>query len=236
MIAGRAHRARPGARLCSLHELADGDAAGARSAFAAAAHLWNEVGAPYETALARMGLGAAHRAEGNQALALLEFRAARSAFEQIGAERGATRAARACEDGRGNDDGEPGVRVQPAPSGTGGRVGQDNVFRREGDYWSVVFEGHTVRLRDSKGLRCLARLMADPGREFHAVDLVVGDGVEPGTAGRAAEPDLRVSGGSDAGRCSMRQPRQPRSRTAGGWSRSSRTPRRRGSKPHVRST
>ena len=53
--------------------------------FAAAAHLWDEVGAPYETALARMGLGDAYRAEGREAPALLEFRAARSVFEQIGA-------------------------------------------------------------------------------------------------------------------------------------------------------
>jgi hypothetical protein len=47
-----------------------------------------------------------------------------------------------------------------------------NVFRREGEYWTVVFEGSVVRLRDTKGLRHLARLLAHPGREFHAVDLV----------------------------------------------------------------
>ena len=69
------------------------------SEFAAAAHLWNEVGAPYETALARMGLGDAYRAEGREAPALLEFRAARSAFEQIGARLEAARAAQACGDG-----------------------------------------------------------------------------------------------------------------------------------------
>src|SRR5687767_1351347 len=60
--------------------LAAGDAEGARLEFAAAAHLWSEVGAPHETALARMGLGDAYRAEGREALALLEFRAARSVF------------------------------------------------------------------------------------------------------------------------------------------------------------
>jgi hypothetical protein len=50
-----------------------------------------------------------------------------------------------------------------------------NVFRREGDYWSVVFEGHTVRVRDLKGMRYLARLLADPGREFHVLDLVAAE-------------------------------------------------------------
>ena len=146
-----------------------------------------------------MGLGDAYRAEGNQALALLEFRAARSVFEQIGAELEAARAAQACGDGRGNDVGEPRVQVQPAPSGADGRVDQENVFRREGDYWSVVFEEHTVRLRDLKGLHYLARLLADPGREFHVLDLVAGERVEPGNASRAAEPGLMFPGGVDAG-------------------------------------
>jgi hypothetical protein len=54
-----------------------------------------------------------------------------------------------------------------------------NVFCREGDYWSVTFEGRLVRLRDLKGLRYLARLLADPGREFHVLDLVA---IESGQA------------------------------------------------------
>jgi tetratricopeptide (TPR) repeat protein len=44
-------------------------------------------------------------------------------------------------------------------------------FRREGDYWTVVYEGSLVRIRDSKGLRYLAALLANPGREFHVIDL-----------------------------------------------------------------
>jgi tetratricopeptide (TPR) repeat protein len=179
--------------------LAAGDAKGARAEFAAAAHLWNEVGAPYETALARMGLGDAYRAEGKEAPALLEFRAARSVFEQIGARLAAVRAAQACGDGRANDVGQPRVQLQPAPSGTEERVGQENVFRREGDFWSVVFGDHTVRLRDLKGLHYLARLLADPGREFHVLDLVSGERVEPGNASSAAEPGLMFRGGLDAG-------------------------------------
>jgi hypothetical protein len=45
----------------------------------------------------------------------------------------------------------------------------------------VVFDGRTARLRDSRGLQYLARLLAEPGRELHALDLVA--------AGRA-DPDL----------------------------------------------
>lgn len=50
-----------------------------------------------------------------------------------------------------------------------------NVFRREGDYWSVVFEGHTVRVRDLRGMRYLAQLLSHPGREFHVLDLVAAE-------------------------------------------------------------
>jgi hypothetical protein len=44
-------------------------------------------------------------------------------------------------------------------------------FRREGDYWVVEF-GHPFRLLDAKGLRYLAKLLSQPGREVHVLDLV----------------------------------------------------------------
>jgi ATP/maltotriose-dependent transcriptional regulator MalT len=50
-----------------------------------------------------------------------------------------------------------------------------NVFRREGDYWLLVFEGRTERVRDLKGFSYLARLLAHPGREFHVLDLVAAE-------------------------------------------------------------
>jgi len=45
-------------------------------------------------------------------------------------------------------------------------------LRREGEYWSIVFDGDAFRLRDSKGLRHLSVLLAAPGREIHALELV----------------------------------------------------------------
>ena len=49
----------------------------------------------------------------------------------------------------------------------------------------MVFEGRTVRVHDLKGIRYLARLLADPGREFHVLALVA---AESGLAS-GAEPD-----------------------------------------------
>jgi predicted ATPase len=54
-------------------------------------------------------------------------------------------------------------------------------FRREGDYWMVRFGGTTSRVRDRRGMHHLARLLASPGREIHALDLA-----QPATGGVTA--------------------------------------------------
>lgn len=50
--------------------------------------------------------------------------------------------------------------------------GVECLFRREGEYWAVGRPSTVVRLRDSVGMRHLAELLGDPGREFAAVDLM----------------------------------------------------------------
>jgi hypothetical protein len=55
----------------------------------------------------------------------------------------------------------------------------------EGEFFSVSFEGRTFRLKDSLGLRYLARLIAEPGREIHVLALV-GE-VAPGAAEQAVD-------------------------------------------------
>ena len=45
------------------------------------------------------------------------------------------------------------------------------VFRRDGELWTLAFEGHTARVTDAKGLPDLARLLARPGLEVHCLDL-----------------------------------------------------------------
>jgi tetratricopeptide (TPR) repeat protein len=66
------------------------------------------------------------------------------------------------------------IEAPPEQRGT-----EENVFRREGDYWCVAFDGRTVRVRDLKGVRYLALLLASPGRELHVLDLVAEEG-QPG--------------------------------------------------------
>jgi predicted ATPase len=48
---------------------------------------------------------------------------------------------------------------------------QEGRFQREGEYWTIVYVSSSLRLRDSKGVRVLAHLLADPGRPYAALDL-----------------------------------------------------------------
>jgi tetratricopeptide (TPR) repeat protein len=152
--------------------LADGDAAGAEQSLSEAVRLWNEVGAPYEAALARLSLAQAHAASGSEHRAVLERQAARTILDGI-------RAAPP----------EAPAQVEQHEAVDGHPVGGGNAFRREGDYWSVIFDGHTVRVRDLKGMRYLARLLADPGREYHVLDLAAAE------TGRGAQVDSGQAAG-----------------------------------------
>jgi hypothetical protein len=71
-------------------------------------------------------------------------------------------------------------------------------FAREGEYWTIVYQGVTSRLKDSKGLGFLAQLLVTPGRETHVLDLVNAGQGGAGTGRRDSE-DLRSEGLGDAG-------------------------------------
>jgi tetratricopeptide (TPR) repeat protein len=73
-------------------------------------------------------------------------------------------------------------------------------FLLEGEYWTIAYAGDAFRLRDAKGLRYLARLLVDAGRETLALELVR-DGAGHGRpSGRSVpEPELRISDLGGAG-------------------------------------
>jgi predicted ATPase len=83
-----------------------------------------------------------------------------------------------------------------------------NVFRREGDYWTVVYQGVVLRLKDSTGARYLNHLLHHPHKEFHVFELVdvgaqrrKGGGVLPSRPQAAvlAEPGVHATTGGDVG-------------------------------------
>lgn len=83
-------------------------------------------------------------------------------------------------------------RLAPQPS-TRGRDSRTATLARDGSWWVASSHGTSVRQRDTKGLRYLAELVAAPGAERHALDLV--DRIEG--IGTAGQPDRRSLG--DAG-------------------------------------
>ena len=79
--------------LCSGRiNLAEGDAESAVRCLQRARDEWKRVGAPYETAQARLLLGIAFRRQGNEHAATAELEAALAAFERVGAKLDAARA------------------------------------------------------------------------------------------------------------------------------------------------
>ena len=152
LIASAAHAR---GRVC----LADGDATGAEQSLSEAVRLWNEVGAPYEAA----SPASASPTPTTPAAAISgptwnARRPARSSKR--------SKPPRRCPQQRTARH-RDALDEQPAAS--------VSVFRREGDYWTVIFDGHTVHVRDLKGMHYLARLLADPGREYHVLDLVAAE-------------------------------------------------------------
>lgn len=47
-----------------------------------------------------------------------------------------------------------------------------NVFRRDGQFWTLAYRDRTIRMKDAKGLYDLARLLAQPDHEVHVLDLI----------------------------------------------------------------
>jgi tetratricopeptide (TPR) repeat protein len=70
--------------------------------------------------------------------------------------------------------------AQIAPAGS-----EEALFRREGEYWTVAYNGSTSRIRDARGLQLIAFLLCSPGRDVPAAQL-------------AAWPEVPTAPGSDA--------------------------------------
>ena len=81
-----------------------------------------------------------------------------------------------------------------------GQSKTEGIFRREGEFWTIAFDRHLVRLRDAKGLRYIAALLRQPGTKIHSADLtgrhlvggVLGEGPR-GAASSAERERLKVT-------------------------------------------
>jgi hypothetical protein len=86
------------------------------------------------------------------------------------------------------------------PNTTLAGSGSSAIFRREGEYFAVSFEGRSFQVKDMKGMRYLASLLASPGREMHVLDMVAGvSGIDPTSRGTAGFDSHAEPAGEDAG-------------------------------------
>jgi class 3 adenylate cyclase len=134
----------------------------ARQSLQEAVSRWQEVGAPYEAARARMVLATVHRLGGSQERASMELRAALSTFERLGAKLDARRATQLLDELR--PEGTPAPRGQKVFMFTDIVKSTPLVEAMGDEAW-----GHLVRWHNGK----LSSLVAEHGGE---VVRTTGDG------------------------------------------------------------
>jgi tetratricopeptide (TPR) repeat protein len=138
----------------------DGEAEAAVVAASRAVGELTELGAPFEAAMARLVVADGYESGGHAEQAAFERRLARDTLTSFGSDVWAEHVDRLIEP------------RSPRRSAPGRTTNAHAVFRAEGDTRTVGWAGATVVVRDLKGLRYIARLIAEPGREFHATQLV----------------------------------------------------------------
>jgi len=104
-------------------------------------------------------------------------------------------------------DVKPSAAAAPAPearpTATNASAGSRSpgplpaVFRRDGDVWTIAFEGTQFRLKDAKGLQYVAHLLRHEGQELHAAELAAGTDAAP-APGHEADGEI-ARGLGDAG-------------------------------------
>src|SRR6056297_73423 len=128
------------------------------------------VGAPFEAAQARLVVADGYEAAGRADDAAIERRTACDALAAFGAHWWAERA-------HGPQQSPQQSSVATSPMA---RSGPRAVFSVVGEMRTIEWGSSSVVVRDLKGYRYIERLLAEPGREFHATDLArLDSGADP---------------------------------------------------------
>jgi tetratricopeptide (TPR) repeat protein len=132
--------------------------------------------------------------QGDEEQAAAWFASARRLAESMGA--APTLARLAAEEAQALGGAERPAAVEPVELEAPVR----RSLRRRGDMWEVTSGAVRFHLKDAKGVQHLACLLANPGKEFHALDLVGVSLPAPAAAGLPAQDlSVRSRGQDDAG-------------------------------------
>jgi len=92
---------------------------------------------------------------------------------------------------------ELGVAKVAPPAALAAAATTPATFLREGEYWTIAYEGQQLRVKAAKGFQYIADLLRHEGEELHAADLAAGAGAsEPARADLESVPASKVG---DAG-------------------------------------
>jgi hypothetical protein len=136
--------------------------------------------------------------EGEREQAAAWFASARALAEQVGATPTLARI-------EAEEEAALGDRPRPAPAtagdaGPAAALAGPRSLRRHGDVWEFASGATSFHLKDAKGVQHLALLLANPGQEFHALDLAGGATAAPAAGGLPdQEMTIRARGQDDAG-------------------------------------
>jgi tetratricopeptide (TPR) repeat protein len=131
----------------------------------------NGIRAPFEAALARLVAADGYVLAGRQDEATFERRTARDALAAFGAEGWAERVDELIASPSGTVDATTASMPTPVQTPTP-QPTPHGVFRVDAEMRTIAWGPSSVVVRDLKGYRYIERLLAEPGREFHAADLV----------------------------------------------------------------
>jgi hypothetical protein len=184
-------------------EVADGDLVAAREAAVELADVATSFQSRSLAASAAMADGRVRLAAGDPAGARRGFETAVQLWSLVGAPHEVALARTGLAQSHSGAEIDLRPKWGTSPSSVippeAGRQQNPNVLRRDGDYWFLSFENHTVALRDLKGLHYLAKLLAQPGREFHVLDLLAGGGTRAEAPTGTPDPESRSARWGDSG-------------------------------------
>jgi len=182
----------------------EGPAARLLALLAARLERWDEAAGHFEAALARC-----RQLDARPYIARIEYEYGRALLsrgrpQDLQKGRGLLESARASAEALGmtglvrlaarrlETPGAPAPAAAPQP-------GVPFSMLAEGEYWTMAHAGSTVRLKDSLGMQYLARLVSEPGKDIHVLDLVGGrrggeaEPIDVGDAGEALDGEARDS-------------------------------------------
>ncbi|MEO6496453.1 MAG: AAA family ATPase [Solirubrobacteraceae bacterium] len=82
------------------------------------------------------------------------------------------------------------------PAGPAAQAPRAGRLERQGDYWLITFDDESLLLKDGKGVRHLARLVAEPDTELHVLELAGGQGPTAARPAPEGELSLDADGGA----------------------------------------